>query len=235
MGYYADNLSGERLRECYEIAPPRVKQYLAAEIAHVLGLLRPGDTVLELGCGYGRVAFELARAGVHVTGIDTSAGSIALAERLRMGESACKFLEMNATALAFPDDTFDSVICIQNGICAFNTDKHALVSEALRVTRPGGRAVFSTYAATFWSERLRWFELQAESGLLGDIDRGATGEGTIVCVDGFRSGAVSPTELREICRSVGIDPFLTEVDGSSLFCELLKPDLRPGASSGIIA
>ncbi len=205
MGYYADNLSGERLRECYEIAPPRVKQYLVAEIAHVASSLQPGDTVLELGCGYGRVALELAHAGVRVTGVDTSAGSIALAERLRGGEGAWEFLVMDATALTFPDDTFDFVVCIQNGICAFGVDKRALVSEALRVTRPGGRAIFSTYAAAFWSERLHWFELQAESGLLGAIDRDATGNGTIVCVD-----------------------------GSSLFCELQKPDLRPGPSSCII-
>jgi hypothetical protein len=53
--YYSTRLSGEQLEKCYELASPRVKQYLDVEIAFVLGRLRPADSVLELGCGYGRV------------------------------------------------------------------------------------------------------------------------------------------------------------------------------------
>ena len=61
-GYYSAKLSGERLQQCYELASARVKQYLEAEIDFVLSRLRPNDSVLELGCGYGRVAFRLADA-----------------------------------------------------------------------------------------------------------------------------------------------------------------------------
>ena len=58
-GYYTGKLSGERLRRCYDIASPRVKQYLAAEIRFLLSRVNHDDIVLELGCGYRRVAFEL--------------------------------------------------------------------------------------------------------------------------------------------------------------------------------
>ena len=46
--YYAQQLSAERLRTCYEIASPRVSQYLSAEIDHAATWLRPSDRVLEL-------------------------------------------------------------------------------------------------------------------------------------------------------------------------------------------
>ncbi len=199
MGYYVENLSGERLRKVYEIAPPRVRRYLRAEIDHVLSRLSPEGSVLELGCGYGRVAFELANAAGRVVGIDTSPENLALARRLAGDSGRCEFLEMDAADLSFPDGEFDAVVCIQNGICAFGVDQKRLLGEAVRVTRSGGRVLFSSYAERFWSERLGWFQLQAELGLVGEIDREATGDGAIVCRDGFRA------------------------DGSSVFCEIVVP------------
>jgi SAM-dependent methyltransferase len=80
--YYFEHLAAERLRECYEIAPPRVQQYLDTEIHHVAGKIRPTDTVLELGCGYGRVLEKLAERGGTLVGIDTSASSLRLAGEL---------------------------------------------------------------------------------------------------------------------------------------------------------
>jgi len=60
--YYAEKLSAERLRRCYEIASPRVKQYLEAEIDFVCDHLKGSEVVIELGCGYGRVALRLAES-----------------------------------------------------------------------------------------------------------------------------------------------------------------------------
>lgn len=45
--YYMDKLSEKQLEQCYEIAPSRVKQYLEAEIQHVLDKVHPSDTVLS--------------------------------------------------------------------------------------------------------------------------------------------------------------------------------------------
>ena len=43
--YYSEKLSAERLRRVYEIAPPRVRQYLRADIGHAVEQIRPGDIV----------------------------------------------------------------------------------------------------------------------------------------------------------------------------------------------
>lgn len=223
MGYYSEKLGGARLRECYEVAPIRVRRYLDAEIRFLMDRLGPGSTVLELGCGYGRVALELAKKVGRVVGIDTSSKSLALARELAGSDSGCEFLEMDALKLRFQDGEFDAVVCVQNGICAFAVDQEVLLREALRVTRSGGRVFFSSYAEQFWPHRLGWFQLQAERGLVGEIDTNLTGDGVIVCKDGFRAGSMSPSDFRRLCERLGMDPVITEVDGSSLFCELVVP------------
>jgi 2-polyprenyl-6-hydroxyphenyl methylase/3-demethylubiquinone-9 3-methyltransferase len=219
MAYYAEKLAGERLKRCYEIAPPRVKQYLRAEIDHVLDRLHAGDAVLELGCGYGRVAFELAKKAARVVGIDTAAESLDLGRQLAAPGTPCEFIEMDASAMRFPDKYFDAVICLQNGICAFGVEKSRLVREAARVCRAGGRILFSSYTEAFWPHRLAWFEQQAAQSLLGEIDREATGEGVIVCKDGFRAGFMGPAEFRALWSRLGLIPEIREVDGSATFCE----------------
>ena len=113
-GYYSAKLSGDRLLKCYEVAPARVQQYLEAEITFVLSRLRPSDSVLELGCGYGRVAFRLSEVAERVVGIDTAPESLALARQLAGADSRCEFQLMDASALRFGDQVFDIVVCIQS-------------------------------------------------------------------------------------------------------------------------
>lgn len=221
MGYYSEKLSGKRLQKCYEIAPPRVKQYLEAEIQFLLKRIKPEDTVLELGCGYGRVVIKLADAARQIIGIDTSLESLKLAREIARMKSNCEFVRMDAINLGFKERIFDLVACIQNGICAFGVDQSQLLQEALRVTRLGGLVLFSTYSHRFWSHRLKWFELQSAHGLLGAIDYEATGNGTIVCKDGFRAGAMTDEDFKNLCSRLGVESSLYEIDGSSLFCEIL--------------
>jgi 2-polyprenyl-6-hydroxyphenyl methylase/3-demethylubiquinone-9 3-methyltransferase len=217
-GYYTENLSGERLRRCYEIAPPRVRRYLEAEITFARQHIKPSDSVLELGCGYGRVLRSLIGHARLVVGIDTSAESLRLAGELLGDDPAVRLDEMDAIDLGFPDGAFDVVFCIQNGICAFGVDQRRLLREAIRVTRPGGTVLVSTYSQRFWAERLDWFRRQADHGFIGPIDEQATGDGVIVCTDGFRAGTVGPDELTALASDCGVVGQVTEVDGSSIFC-----------------
>ncbi len=96
--YYSSKLSGQRLRRCYEIAPPRVQRYLQAEIAFVLERISPSFLVLELGCGYGRVVERLAGKARRVVGIDTSRDSLRMAQEYVGLGSPCQFIQMNAAA-----------------------------------------------------------------------------------------------------------------------------------------
>ena len=219
--YYSEQLSAERLQRCYEVAPPRVRQYLDAEIRYTASRIRPSDTVLELGCGYGRVIESLAGNAGMLVGIDTSDASVQLGCRLLGGLPNCRLLQMDAVALGFRDRVFDVVLCIQNGISAFKVDQRALIAESIRVTRPGGRVLFSTYSQKFWKDRLEWFELQSECGLLGEIDWDRTRDGVIVCKDGFRATTMSPDDFVTLTSGFDVRPSIQEVDGSSVFCEIV--------------
>jgi SAM-dependent methyltransferase len=218
--YYDSNLSAERLRLVYELAPPRIKQYLEAEISYVLDRINSSDVVLELGCGYGRVLERLAANAKRVFGIDTSEASLRVAAESLKLVGTVHVAQMNAVALGFRDGAFDSVVCIQNGISAFHLDPKMLISESLRVTKRGGVVRFSSYSMKFWKERLEWFRIQSEHGLVGEIDWEATREGEMVCKDGFRGTTYSADRFAAIASELGRNCIITEVDESSLFCEM---------------
>jgi SAM-dependent methyltransferase len=219
-GYYSRRLAAERLRRCYELAPPRVQAYLDAEIEHLRERGAPGGRWLELGCGYGRALRPLAQPGRVLVGIDTSIESLCLGRAHLGGAARVELIAMDALRLGFPAGCFDLVACIQNGISAFRADPLALMREALRVTRPGGAALFSSYAARFWEDRLAWFRIQAAHGLVGEIDEAATRDGVIVGKDGFRATTVGPERFSELCRDLGVGGRIEEVAGSSVFCEI---------------
>jgi SAM-dependent methyltransferase len=219
-GYYDNTLAAERLKLVYDLASPRIRQYLKAEMAHVISHLNACDLVLELGCGYGRVLARLSPFVATAVGIDTSLASLTYGRRSHIAPDDCLLVCADAVHLPFPDGTFDCVVCIQNGISAFDVNRLALVRESLRVTKHGGKALFSSYTEQFWPHRLEWFEAQSKAGLVGPIDYSKTGNGVIVCADGFIAHTVGFDEFLSVALQMGIGPLIREIDKSSLFCEL---------------
>lgn len=222
MNYYSNNLNANKLQKCYEIAPARIQQLLAAEIDFILKKLSVTDLVLDLGCGYGRVAVELAKRAKKITGIDISQDNIKFAQSLYQQVDTLEFYKMNAVELDFPADIFDVTICVQNGISSFKEDPYLLVKEALRVTKRGGILLFSSYSDKIWQSRLDWFQIQADEKLLGEIDYGQTKEGVIVCKDGFRAITYSAGDFLKLTSGFNVDARIYEVDNSSIFCEMKK-------------
>lgn len=212
-----------RLKKCYDIAPSRVKQYLQAEIDFVLTKISRKDIVLDLGCGYGRLIPYLSRKAKFVHGIDTSMPSLVLGNELLKNVQHHFLQHMNATKLVYSANTMNVVLCLQNGITAFGVDQRTLIKEAVRVTKPGGIAVFSTFSEKFWEHRLKWFMLQAKNGLVGELDSEKTKNGTIVSKDGFSSSSISAKKFMELTRWIrGIKVMVREVDDSCLFFIIRK-------------
>ncbi len=220
--FYSDNLAAERLKRCYEIASPRVLQYLNAEISHVIGKIHKRDLVLELGCGYGRVLKSIAQKSGTVIGIDISLSSLILGSRLLNKIPNCFLAKMNAIQLSFAEQTFDVVICIQNGISAFQVNQRDLIAESIRVVKNRGTLLFSSYSDKFWPYRLEWFQSQSDAGLIGKIDFRKTGNGIIVCDNGFEATTVRPEEFVRLLSDHNVKLNITEVDESSIFYEITK-------------
>lgn len=219
-GYYARKLSAERLRRCYALASQRVQRYLLAEIECVLERITPEHRVLELGCGYGRVLQHVAPHSNIVVGIDTVFDSLCMAKEF-VHSPSCTLLQMDAGMLGFSSHCFDAVVCIQNGISALNVEPEALLREACRVTRPGGKVLFSSYSEKFWDDRLEWFKIQSQHGLIGEIDEHRSANGTIICKDGFEAATVSPDDFLSLSSALGFAARIFEVDDSSIFCEII--------------
>lgn len=99
-----------------------------------------GTTALDLCCGHGIVAKGLSEAGAKVTGIDFAPAMLELA---RKRAPDVTFLEGDATALAYEDNSVDAVT-MGFGILHIPDSKQALM-EAKRVLRPGGKFAYSVW------------------------------------------------------------------------------------------
>lgn len=100
----------------------------------------PGTRALDLCCGHGNVTSGLVAVGAHVTGLDFSP---AMLEMARAAVPKAVFIEGDAMALQFDDASFDAVT-IGFGM-PHVPDPPAVVAEARRVLRPGGRLAFSVW------------------------------------------------------------------------------------------
>lgn len=104
---------------------------------------RPGEVGLDVGCGAGHLACELARevaAGGRMVAIDKSPQSVEASRARVVKEGVADTVEVqagDATALEFPDETFDFVVAVQ--VYSFVPNVARAIEEAARVLRKGGR------------------------------------------------------------------------------------------------
>lgn len=101
-----------------------------------LGGLRPGDTLLDMGCGRGRHAEVFAKAGLIVTGIDLSQASI---EDARSQVPQARF-EVFDIREPFAQGTFNAVVCLFTslGYSGDRTDDQHALDAAATALVPGG-------------------------------------------------------------------------------------------------
>ena len=214
--YYAESLNSQKLFQVYDTALPRIEQYFREEIDFVRRKLTGTERVLEVAAGYGRIVRELAPSCAEIVGMDISEDSVRMGREYLKGVPNASMVAMDAHKITFPPQSFDVTLCLQNALSAMRADDE-VIRSILDLLAPGGTAYFSSYSSNFWAWRLKWFEEQAEKGLLGEIDYEQTKDGVIVCKDGFRAVTHTPQELSHIGELIGLPYEVREVDGSSVF------------------
>jgi SAM-dependent methyltransferase len=123
--------------------------------------LRPGDLLLDLGCGFGRHAYEAAKRGARVVAFDYAEIELkevrntfgAMAAAGEVGEaSLAGAVQGDGTQLPFADGTFDRVIASE--VLEHIPDDRAALGELARVLRPGGTIAVTVPA--WLPERVCW-------------------------------------------------------------------------------
>jgi len=117
-----------------------VKKY---ESELILGLMKPkpGERILDGGCGTGIFTLDLLSMGSRVMGLDISLPMLSRAEKKLRGR-AFKAIQGNLLALPFKDHTFDHAVSIT--ALEFIHEGKKAVDELFRVTKEGGVVVAAT-------------------------------------------------------------------------------------------
>lgn len=102
-------------------------------VEKLIAPIPPVGKVLDVACGGGGSTAILATRFSDVTAINSSAYQI---ERTKARVPGCNAAQMDASALDFPDESFDAVLCVE---AAFHfTSKARFLAEVHRVLKPGG-------------------------------------------------------------------------------------------------
>ncbi|NEC86379.1 class I SAM-dependent methyltransferase [Streptomyces sp. SID12501] len=131
-------LWGARALDWAEVQQPTIRP-LSGTVLGELGAWQ-GRTVLDLGCGAGDFAGMASALGANVSGLDASAALIEIAQR-RNPTSTFRVGDMQH--LPFPDHRF-SVVTAFNSL-HFARNPARTITEAKRVTHPGGSIVVATW------------------------------------------------------------------------------------------
>lgn len=141
---FFDSYAPQYMREPYTADSPRETEFLLDVLQ-----LPPGAAILDVGCGTGRHAIELARRGYRVTGLDLSSGMLAEAGRLaRAAAVELELVQADATDFTFARQ-FDAAVCLCEGgftlVGAEDPFAHdaAILRNVRAVLKPGAAFVLT--------------------------------------------------------------------------------------------
>ena len=176
------------------------------EIDHLVAALglRPGMRVLDVGCGPGRHAHELARRRIATHGIDISTRFVDVASV--DAPAGATFERVDARAMTFIE-AFDAAICLCQGAFGMMTvsgDDEAVLSGIARALRPGGQLALTAFNAFFAVKYHHDASFDAGAGVAHERATVHDEAGVAQEVD-LWTGCYTPRELRLLFAQCGLE------------------------------
>ena len=173
------------LRQESKIKTPWVIGRLKSHTADISSL-----KLLDVGCGAGFLSNSLSLHQVQVTGVDLSQKSLVVA-KAHDETKRVTYLEANAYALPFPDQSFDAVTCMD--FLEHVEEPGLAISEISRVLKPGGLFFFHTF-------NRNWISYFVIIKLVEWCVKNTPKHMHVLSL------FIKPKELRKMALSVGLEP-----------------------------
>lgn len=143
---------------------------LSPRLSHALKLasIKPGDRVLDVGCGRGEMIVQAALRGALAFGIDYALAATKLSSRTIENKTSAAIAQMDATRMALLPGTFDTVLMLDFVEHLYQPELETAFLEARKVLKPGGRLIIHTSPNRIFEEVVyRHYVRNVHRALLG--------------------------------------------------------------------
>ena len=182
----------------------RLPEYLLT-MEYIEKYLFDGAKILEIGAATGRYSVALADRGYDVTAVELVPRNLAILRKKIKPSHRLTAVEGNAVDLSFlEDDSFDTVLLLGPMYHLFTEeDKHAALSEAIRVANPGG-VIYAAYC----NNDTCMYKMFYRKRIPALLDKGL--------IDEAYHARSSPNEIFELYRREDIDRLMAHYDVTRL-------------------
>lgn len=183
--------------------PPKlIQDFLDGEIQFIKKHFKPNKSILEVGCGYGRLLSILSNHATKVVGIDFSDRMIRFAKERLSCKKNVELRLMNAKKIMYSDEAFDYVVCLDNGFGNMPNIELNVLKEMTRTCKMSGEVIVSVFSDNASQVQIENYK---RIGL-----RGIKNGKAILTDEGFYSRRFSKEELVEL------------FDKCNLKCKIIK-------------
>lgn len=162
---------------------PIYQELFRAEAEYLAAHIMPGSSVLDIGCGDGRIIKYILPVTKDVIGLDIDPNAINLAKHKFADEPNLRLIEGDVFKLPFSTESFD-VITLMLTLVNLGDRKADALKEMKRVMKSTGKIIISVYSEDAWNHRIQQYkaislpikEISGTKVILNEFNEGSTSE-----------------------------------------------------------